>query len=146
MNRKEFIVSCGLACVGTTVLTALLQGCGSTIYYAQTTVINNQIVIKKSEFINAEETKATERKFVLVKSEKFSAPICIYKLNEDNYSALPMKCTHKACELRPHGDYLVCPCHGSEFSNKGIVQNPPAQKNLQPYTITTDNDSIYIRI
>ncbi len=146
MNRKEFILTCGLACSGTATLAALLQSCGGALYYAQATVVNNQIVIKKTEFTSVEETKTLERKFILVKSEKFREPICIYKLSDGSYSALPMKCTHKGCELHPQGDYLMCPCHGSEFSNKGIVQNPPAQKNLQPYTITTDNDSIYIRI
>lgn len=146
MNRKEFLVTCGLACVGGTVLTGLLQSCGSNIYYAQNTWVNNQIVIKKSEFVNVEESKTTERKFVLVKSDKLGVPICVYKIGEDNYSALPMKCSHKGCELRPQGDFLVCPCHGSEFSKTGIVQNPPAQKNLQPFIIKTDNESLYIQI
>ncbi|MFM9944623.1 MAG: ubiquinol-cytochrome c reductase iron-sulfur subunit [Bacteroidia bacterium] len=125
-------------------LSSILEGCVSTNYFAQSTLGNNQLIIKKSEFIKTEKGKETQRKYVLVKSEKLNFPICIYKTDEQNYTALFMECTHKGCELQPHGDYLICPCHGSEFSNKGIVQNPPAEENLKTFIIKTDNENIYI--
>ena len=87
-----------------------------------------------------------QRKYVLLKSDKFNFPICIFKIGEDTYSALLMECTHNGCELQPQGDNLLCPCHGSEFSNKGVVQNPPAEENLKTFTIKTDNENIYIQL
>lgn len=144
MDRKEFIKTCGFACFGGTALIALLQGCASTNYFAQTAFEENRILIKKKEFLKAEKEKITERKFVLVKTEKFGYPIGIYKINEDDYSALLLQCTHKGCELQPQGNFLVCPCHGSEFTNKGVVQNPPAEQNLKTFKTSTDNENIYI--
>ena len=144
MDRKEFIKTCGYACLGGTALVALLQSCASTNYFAQTAFEENRILIKKTEFLKTEKEKIAERKFVLVKTEKFGYPIGIYKINENEYSALLLQCTHKGCELQPHGNFLVCPCHGSEFTNKGVVQNPPAEQNLKTFKTSTDNENIYI--
>ena len=146
MNRKDFIKTCGFVCVSGTALATLLQSCASTNYFAQSTLKSNQITIKKSEFIKIKKDKQVQRKYVLLKSDKYNFPICIYKMSGENYSALLMQCTHKGCELQPHGEYLICPCHGSEFTNTGIVQNPPAEENLKIFKITTDNENIYIHI
>ena len=146
MDRKEFIKTCGFACMGGAVLTALLQSCASTNYFALTTFENNRITIKKTEFVKVEKNKTVERKYVLIKTDKYNFPIGIYKTSENNYSALLMQCTHKGCELNPHGNYLICPCHGSEFTNKGIVQNPPAEQNLQTFKTSSDIENIYIHL
>ncbi len=145
MERKIFIKSCGIACLSGTFVTAMLQGCASSNYFAQNTIANNRITIKKSEFIKIQKEKQILRKYVLVKSEKHNFPICIYKIGEDTYSALLMECTHNSCELQPHGEFLTCPCHGSEFSNKGVVQNPPAEANLKSFQTSTDKDHIYVQ-
>lgn len=146
MDRKEFIKTCGIACVGGTLLSTLLQSCATANYFAQTSFAGNQIVLKKTEFISIEKSKQVQRKYVLVKTEKLQFPICIYKIGEENYTALLMECTHKGCELQPNGSYLICPCHGSEFTNQGTVQNPPAEENLKTFKTTTDNDTIYIQL
>jgi Rieske Fe-S protein len=44
------------------------------------------------------------------------------------------------------GDRLQCPAHGSEFSNKGIVGNGPADTNLRTLPVTIQNDNIYISL
>lgn len=144
MDRKEFIRTCGFACLGGATLAVLLESCAGTNYLAQTSHSNNQITIPKSEFIKVAKDKTIQRKYVLVRHDKFSYPICVYKLDEENYSALLMQCTHKGCELQPQGDFLICPCHGSEFTNQGVVQNPPAEQDLQTFKISTDNENIYI--
>jgi len=148
MHRKDFIKSCGVLCLGGSALATFLQSCGTTSYIAQSVLADNKLVVKKSEFteINPGKPgeKTTERKYILVKTEKLEFPVCIYKQNENEYTALYMECTHRGCELKPNAGYLVCPCHGSEFSNKGIVQNPPAENNLKQFQITADNENIYI--
>ena len=146
MERREFVKTCGFACMGGTALVTLLQSCASSNYFAQTVFENNQIVIKKTEFVKTGKDKSVQRKYVLVKSEKYNYPICVYKTIEENYIALLMECTHNSCELQPYGDFLICPCHGSEFTNKGIVQNPPAEENLKAFNIKTDNENIYIQL
>ncbi len=144
MDRKEFIRTCGFACLGGATLAVLLESCAGTNYFAQTNYANNQIAIPKTEFIKVTKDKSIQRKYVLVRHDKFSYPICVYKLDEENYSALLMQCTHKGCELQAQGDFLICPCHGSEFTNQGVVQNPPAEQDLQTFKISIDNENIYI--
>lgn len=144
MDRKEFIKTCGLACLGGTALAVFLQSCVNPRYFAENTSTSSFITVRKKEFIQMVKDKKVERKYVLLKSEKFDFPICVFKLSEENYSALLMECTHKGCELHNQGEFLVCPCHGSEFSNKGVVQNPPADQNLKTFSVKTDIDHIYV--
>lgn len=144
MDRKGFIKTWGYACLGGTAWVALLQSCAGTPYFARTAFEENRIVIKKAEFRKTENGKMTEREFVFVNTEKFGYPIGVYKISENEYSSLLLQCTHKGCELQPQGNFLVCPCHGSEFTNKGVVQNPPAEQNLKTFKTSTDNEYIYI--
>lgn len=146
MNRKEFLTTCGMSCLGGTALALFLQSCSGAIYYAQNSVSNNKVVIRKSEFLRADGDATELRQFVLVRLQQSRYPICVYRLSDTEYSAVLMECTHKGCELRPSGDFLMCPCHGSEFSNTGVVQNPPAEKNLHVFTTSTDNENIYLQL
>jgi len=146
MDRKEFIKTCGFACLGTTVMTSLLEGCVSPTYFALAELAGNQLTIKKTEFTRTEKGKEVQRTYVLIKTDKLNFPVCVYKITNEEYSALLMECTHNSCELNPQGSFLVCPCHGSEFSNKGIVQNPPAERNLRTFKITTDHENIYVQL
>ena len=145
MERKEFIQQCGKICLGGILMGGLLESCAGN-YYATTTLVNNQITIKKSEFFEVKNGISKPRKYVLVKNEKLNFPISVYKINEDTYSALYMECTHNSCELNPQGDFLICPCHGSEFNNLGKVQNPPAETDLKKYNVTSDHENIYIHL
>ena len=144
MNRKEFIKACGLVCMGGTAM--LLQSCTGSNYLAKTTTSGSRLALSKSEFEKTEKDKTVKRSYVIVRTEQLSFPICVYRLGEESYSAVLMECTHKGCELQPHGDFLVCPCHGSEFSKQGLVQNPPAEANLKTFSITSDHETIYIQL
>lgn len=143
MNRKNFIKTCGFTCAGA-ALFPFAQGCATANYTAQFTETNNQIIVKKSEFTAPATEKNTHRDYLLVRTNKFSFPICVYKMDAENYSALLMECTHRGCELQPQGSYLICPCHGSEFSNTGAVLSPPAEENLKTFQTKTDNEHVYI--
>jgi len=145
MQRKEFIRSCCLAGTGAAFL-PLLQGCGSSVYFAIAPETEKEIRINKSEFFYTRKEKQVTRPFVLARSSRFGHPICIYRHGDTEFSAVLMECTHNSCELRPTGNYLVCPCHGSEFSNRGIVQNPPAERNLKTFLTEVSHDEIIIRL
>lgn len=147
MDRKHFIKTCGMACLGTSSLVLMLEGCTATNYFAQTKNINDKMVIAKSEFIGLTgKGKVVNRKFVLIRNPQYNYPICIFKISDDEYFALLTQCTHNGCELIPQGDYLTCPCHGSEFNYKGQVQNPPAERDLQVFNVTTDHENIFIHL
>ncbi len=146
MERRNFIKSCGALCLGTVAISALLEGCASANYFAKTNFVDNRIVVNKSEFILQNGEKTKQRKYVLIKIEQLEFPIFLYKQNENDYSALLMYCPHRGCELQAQGEYLICPCHGSEFSNKGKVLNPPADQDLQQYKTSSDQEHIYIQL
>lgn len=141
MERRDFLKSCVAACAVGSVLAVALQSC-KTAYVATSTLENNRLKVKKSEFTD-ENSQA--RAFVVLRSSKLNFPIVVYKSN-DVYTALSTECTHSSCEIQPNKVSLVCPCHGSEFSNTGKVLNPPAERDLKQYTITTDTDYFYVQL
>lgn len=146
MKRTEFIKSCIGLCLGGLLLDLDLSGCVSANYFAKSSINNNVLSILKSEFVIEVNGRNKFRKYVLVKTEQFGFPIGIYKHSEDNYSALLMQCTHQGCELQANNQLLVCPCHGSEFNSFGIVQNPPAEKNLKSFKTSINNETIFIEL
>ena len=137
MERRNFIKNCGVLCASSIGVATFLQSCKSA-FYVPNVIDDNKIIIKKINF--------AENKFVIVRNEKLQTPIYLSKVNETEYSAVLMLCTHKGCELNTAGNYLVCPCHGSEFSNTGKVLHSPAEKDLQKFSVTTDNSTIYIQL
>lgn len=139
MERRYFIKKCTALCTAGIGFSILTPGCGS-IHYAVYSDEADRIKITKAEFIDA---KKRERKFVVVRTERLPFPICLYPKGQE-YVALYMQCTHQGCELQPNNVSLVCPCHGSEFSNEGKVQSPPADKDLRQFKTSTDNENIYI--
>jgi len=86
----------------------------------------------------------SESKFVIVNNETLKVPVYLSQVGNDSYRAFMMVCTHKACELRPTGTFLSCPCHGSEFSNTGKVLKGPAMDALNEYRVELNAQKIEI--
>lgn len=140
MDRKKFVKTLGICVVGIPLASQVLQSC-SSIYYADTLEKGGKIIVEKSEFIN---DKNKERKYVLVTPQGTDFPISLYKIEEDNYVASLLKCTHRGCELNVGGNIYSCPCHGSEFTTTGEVLEGPAEEQLKTFKTTTDDQNIYI--
>lgn len=139
-TRRNFIKETGILSAGICCglgVASFLNSC-TNIKYVQATVENKRLFISKSEF--------AESTFVVVRYEKLPAPIYLNKENDGSYRALLMLCTHKECTLKPTGNFLTCPCHGSEFSNTGRVLKSPAEENLRAYQVSIDEENIYIQL
>ena len=134
-----------MACLGGTVLAVLLQSCAGQ-YYATSAIEGSNLKISLKEFTEDKKAQPIDRKYVLVKSEKLNFPIYLFKVNERQYSALWMECSHQGSELSAHGEYLTCPSHGSEFDKFGNVTSGPASKNLRSFKTTVDTQFIYIQL
>jgi Rieske Fe-S protein len=76
------------------------------------------------------------KKYVIIQNDILKFPICVYRINENQYSALWMRCTHQGTELQVFGEKLQCPAHGSEFDNTGAVQSGPAELNLRTFKVS----------
>lgn len=143
MNRQEFLKGCAAACV--LGLPGILQSCAAT-HYLDAAIEGDSLVLSKSEFFTEKDGLKKPRPFVVVQNEKLEYPICVYHFGGDEYKALWMKCTHQGTELQVFGDRLQCPAHGSEFTNRGAVQNGPADAPLRTFEVSADGDKLKIRL
>ena len=143
MERRKFIINCCYTAVGLPLLGSILQSCGA-IYYASVVNETNRLVVKKSAFLKIKKEKVTNREFVMVKTETMDFPICLYKIDNNNYAASLLRCTHRNCELNVGGGIYSCPCHGSEFSITGEVLEGPAESDLTTFKTETDDENIFI--
>jgi cytochrome b6-f complex iron-sulfur subunit len=138
-NRKDFIKSLGIITVGACCSGTLLSlgGCASVPHVSGTR--NKDILtVKKSDFAESSSIQITH--------PSLKAPVFLHKVNEGEYTAVLMLCTHKDCELNPAGTILSCPCHGSEFAPDGKVLQGPAEASLEKYKATVDSENISIQL
>jgi|SRR5688572_11852775 len=142
MDRRTFTKAC-ITCITGSAMLPMLTGCQST-YYTSGTLEQDGISVSKSEFTYLKKEQPVQREYVIVRNEAIEFPIYVYKLSEEEYSAILMKCSHQGNELQASGDHLTCPAHGSEFNNKGIVVQGPAEKDLRRFSVMTRGDKIFI--
>lgn len=146
IDRKKFIKQCGYACLGSLAISTFLQSC-SSINLIQNNRVSGQIngsdlLVPLSSF----DSKDTKRLYIIVQHAQLKYPICVYRFNENDYSALLMACTHQGTELQVFGERLECPAHGSEFNNKGEVENGPAEESLRTFPIKIEAKQLRISL
>jgi len=145
MDRKKFLKSIGITCLCATPLATMLNGCAAT-GLINGKIEGDELLVAKSSFDPAPDTDKNFRKYIIVQNDILLFPICVYRLNENNYSALWMRCTHQGSELQVFGDRLACPSHGSEFDNKGNVENGPAEEELRTFPVVVEENLIRISL
>ena len=143
MDRRNFLRNSCSVCLSATLFASIAPGCSSTRYITGS-LGKDGLTIDPKEFLNKENGKAAYRSFIVVRNDALQYPICVYRLDENNYSALWMSCTHQGTELQASGDRLQCPAHGSEFDSKGFVKTGPADKSLRSFPIIVTNNQLFI--
>ncbi len=120
-----------------------MSGCQAT-YYTKGALEPNGISVARSEFTYLKKDQPVQRDFIIVRNDSMEFPIYLYKFSDQDYTAILMKCTHQGNELQASGDHLQCSAHGSEFNNRGNVEQGPADKNLRTFKVSTVGDKIFI--
>ena len=143
MDRRNFIKNSCTGCLSATALAGIMSSCTSTRYISGT-LGKDGLTVETNEFVSKQNDESTYRSFIIVRNEYLQYPICVYRFNDKEYSALWMRCTHQGTELQASGDYLQCTAHGSEFDNKGTVKNGPADRNLRNFPVTVSNNQLFI--
>lgn len=143
MNRRDFLVGSCSACLSATALSSLLISCSATKYIPGR-MGTDGLTISKDEFLINHKAGTTYRSFIIIRNDVLQYPICVYRFNDQEFSALWMMCTHQGTELQASGDFLHCPAHGSEFNNKGKVNNGPADKDLRSFPVIVTNNELFI--
>ena len=141
MERNEFIKTCGYACIGASSIGMLLQSCVSNKSITAN-IENENLVVPISDFLKDE----AYLKYIIVRNNNLRFPIYVFRFSEIEYTALYLQCSHQGNELNAYGDKLVCPAHGSEFNNKGMVTNGPATDPLRSFPIQISNPNILISL
>jgi Rieske Fe-S protein len=144
MNRKEFIKTCGFACLGASSLGAIMQSCISPKSISAN-IIEDDLIVPLSSF-KTDKDNSSMKKYVIVNNNRLLYPICVFQLGDNKYTALWMQCTHQGSELRVFGDTLQCPSHGSEFDNTGSLLKGPANKSLRTFPVKIENDHLLISL
>jgi Rieske Fe-S protein len=143
MDRRNFLKKGCSACISLTVISSMVSSCLSTKYVTGK-VAKDGITIDKDDFKIKQKGGTAYSSFVIVRNDILKYPICIYRMNRDEYTALWMRCTHQGAELQASGDVLQCSAHGSEFNSKGQVRNGPANTALRTFPVTVTNNEIFI--
>ena len=90
------------------------------------------------------ESSIEEGNAVRIRASGLTEDIALLRLGDGSLRALGTTCTHLGCQVRPGGEFLVCPCHGSTFDWQGAVVRGPAQKPLKSYRVAVFEDRITI--
>lgn len=70
-------------------------------------------------------------------------PGFVARPTEDSVRAFSATCTHQGCRVQPHGDILLCPCHGSHFAPlTGDVLRGPATEPLPPIAVHLEGPDV----
>ncbi len=126
MRRRKFIKT---ICVASAIGTSVLSGCKSTQVLVQGMRKDNDIYVPLAEF--------DLKKTINVAYE--NSAIGVTQLEDDNYVAVLLKCTHMGCavaseKINDTQAGFVCPCHGAKFAADGEVLKGPAEKNLTQFS------------
>ena len=101
-----------------------------------------------SEWVELGNTdKFPENEAVLVETKEFGSLVVVYQ--DGSYNVLAGICTHEEFELDgvPVQDgQLTCTLHMSAFDLKtGEVLSPPAEENLEVYSVKVENSLVYVK-
>jgi Rieske Fe-S protein len=143
MNRRKFIQTSCTACVSATALVGFLSSCKATKYISGKLGADG-LFVNTDEFKISKKGVEGYRSFIIVRNDALQYPICVYRIDDSEYRALWMQCTHQGAELQASGEFLQCPAHGSEFSNNGKITNGPADRDLRAFPVTVTKNELFI--
>jgi Rieske Fe-S protein len=141
MKRRDFLKKSCITCLSFTAFSGILSSCTAT-KYVNGKLEKDGLRLHRDEFRVKGSTAYAS--CIIVTNNALKYPLCVYRLNENEYSALWMQCSHQGAELQVSGDRLQCPAHGSEFDNLGMVMNGPASTNLRKFPVKVLPNEIFI--
>ena len=60
--------------------------------------------------------------------------------DQEGFLALSLVCPHLGCQVNPEQSGFACPCHGSQFGDKGQLKRGPAASGLRELRLETSED------
>lgn len=134
MERRAFILAFGSACG---LLSGIVTGCTGFRYVPHTRE-GRLLAVRRSDF--------GEGPYAMLDDPLLPRAIFLHRRPDETFAAVMTRCSHLGCQVEPAGDRLVCPCHGSEYEWTGELLQGPAERPLDRYRVTADDEMIYIEL
>lgn len=128
-----------MACVSSSVILTVLESC-TVVKYGTGKLTDNGMLVNTDEFRSGDKI----RDYIIIRHDDLLYPICLYRLSDNEYSAILMRCSHQGAELQVSGDRLMCPAHGSEFDKSGHVVQAPAMSDLRKFPVSVLDNKMFI--
>jgi cytochrome b6-f complex iron-sulfur subunit len=70
----------------------------------------------------------------------------LVRAQDGGFLAVYRRCTHLGCSVtwEPGKNRFACPCHASNFDFYGNVENPPAPRALDTFSIQVKNGLVFV--
>ena len=70
----------------------------------------------------------------------------IVRIGDGGFLAVYHRCTHLGCTVPwdSTAQKFICPCHNSQFDQQGTVENPPAPRPLDLFSLTIENGEVKV--
>ena len=79
--------------------------------------------------------------------ESSAGQFLVARIAENSFNAMTAVCTHEQCAVNGFSSgRFVCPCHGSQYSTSGQVQQGPATRNLRTFPTQFTNSVLTITV
>lgn len=139
MERREFVrwmerLGAAALCASWPVVGI---GCAG-FRYVPAALERGRLVVRRDDF--------GADSYALVEHPSLPRAVFLHRQPDGNHAAVLTRCTHRGCQVEPSGDRLACPCHGSEYRFTGEVLNGPAERPLERFEVTDDDERIYIHL
>jgi len=145
MKRREFVLTGCITWLAGCLSLSMLEGCGSTKTITGT-IVGSDLMIPLADFEVKNGDRTEFMKYVIVQNNTLQYPICVYRFEENDYTAVWMRCTHQGTQLQAFGDKLECPAHGSKFDNRGEVIEGPAGDNLRVFPVMVEKHQLKVSL
>lgn len=116
-----------------------IVGCATTRIY-RGALVNGRVTVLRDEL----DRRYSKNKIFIVQIPEIEYPIIVVQRGANKYHALSVRCTHQGCHVRPSGNALACPCHGSTYDLEGQVIHGPAKAPLQRFVVEVTANGIEV--
>lgn len=138
-NRRHFIKTGCLACMGITGVATLLEACSAPLQ-----IVRNAALPANPKILAVSSTKFIgDTNMIVLRSDSLDNDILLVK-KQDKYKALLMSCTHEGYPLTPTANKIYCNAHGSQYDMDGNVTKEPALTALVQFKTELINHNIQI--
>lgn len=140
MERRQFIKSsCNICLLGSVgMLLPQLTGCSPSYSVFKTEIVNKKLQVPLSLF--------EKLNFQLIRPAGWYYDIAVQKKDNQQYTALLLRCTHHDTQLDVGSHGYQCSLHGSKFDADGNVRKGPAEHALTQFKTFVQNDQLIIEL